>query len=97
MPRESVPKTAQASTELVEQVDSEKTQKVKRLAEAAEKLTEQLEDMLDKQAKLDHILDEQAFLEQAKLDNMLDKYAFLESRLMKQNISASEFKRMLRQ
>ena len=33
MQQQSVPKTAQASTELVEQVDSEKTQKEKRLAD----------------------------------------------------------------
>ena len=77
-----MPKTAQASTELVEQVDSEKTQKEKRLADLRAKLEEKLEDMLDKQAKLDH---------------MLDKQAFLEYRLMEQNISAREFKRMLRQ
>ena len=49
MEQQSVPKTAQASTEFVEQVDSEKTQKEKRLAEAVAKL----KSVLDKQAKLD--------------------------------------------
>ena len=67
MQRESAPKTAKASKELVVQVDSEKTQKEKRLADL-----------------------------RAKLDYMLDKQAYLEYRLGEQYISEREFKRMLR-